>query len=205
MTRNLEPGAPTVAHFTRLDAGTEIEYRRLIAVQQAFYDGTADRVLDTLHGMTGGGGMLIDTKEHCLQTATRALRDAADEETVVAALLHDIGEPLAPRNHAELAAAILRPYITASTHWVLACHDIFQGHYYFHHLGGDCHARERFRGHPDFERAADFCERWDQRAFDPAYDTLPLEAFEPMVRRIFAREPWSLAPRTAKDVRGPST
>ena len=135
-------------------------------------------------------GNLIDRYQHSLQTATRAFRDGAEEEVVVAALLHDIGDLLAPENHAALAAAILKPYVTPGTHWMLEHHAIFQGYYFWHHIGGDRYAREKFRGHPYFKPTAEFCHNWDQESFDPSYDTLPLTSFEPMVRRIFAREPW---------------
>jgi predicted HD phosphohydrolase len=118
---------------------------------------------------------------------TRALRDGADEETIVCALLHDIGDDLAPYNHGELATAILKPYISAENYWMRSKHAVFQGYYYFQDLGRDQHERDKYLGHPAFERTVMFCERWDQTAFDPNYDTLPLEHFEPMVRRIFGR------------------
>src|SRR5581483_1904846 len=140
-----------------------------------------------------GRGFQVDEYTHALQTATRALRDGADDETVVAALLHDIGDGLAFDNHAAMAAAVLRPFVSAETHWVVAHHDVFQGYFWFHHIGRDRNEREKYRGHPCFERTARFCERWDQASFDPAYETLPLAAFEPALRRVFARTPWSLA------------
>lgn len=112
---------------------------------------------------------------------------------VVCALLHDVGDLLAPENHSQLAAAILRPYISPDNYWLVKNHGIFQGYYYFHHVGLDRNAREAFRGHPMFEKTAAFCERYDQCSFDPDYETLPLPAFEPMVRRLFARKPFALA------------
>lgn len=134
-------------------------------------------------------GFRVDRLEHSLQTASRAWRDDASEETIVCALFHDIGEVLAPVDHPSFAAAILGPYVTEQNRWTVLHHGIFQGVYYWHHLGRDRNAREVYRGHPAFEATALFCERWDQPAFDPSYDTLPLEAFEPMVRRLFARPP----------------
>ena len=111
--------------------------------------------------------------------------------TIFAALFHDVADRIAPINHARVGAEILRPYIGEETHWVLAHHSIFQGYYYWHHTGKDRNERERYRGHPHFEACAAFCEHWDQRSFDPAYDTMPLEAFLPAVRQVFAREPYS--------------
>jgi predicted HD phosphohydrolase len=142
-------------------------------------------------------GQPLDQYDHCLQTATRALRDGADEEVVVAALIHDIGDQIAYDNHSELAATMLRPFVTPATHWMVAHHGIFQGYYYFHHVGKDRDERERYRGHPAFEKTVEFCEKWDQAAFDPDYDTMPFAAFEPMLRRLFSREPWGAATKVA--------
>jgi predicted HD phosphohydrolase len=153
--------------------------------------GTADRVLALLQGLQDSmAGYRIDRLGHSLQTATRAQRDDASGEMVVAALLHDIGDGLAPQNHGEFAASILKPYVSADTHWIIKHHGVFQGYYFFHHLGADRNLRDRYRDHPCFDACADFCERWDQNSFDPDYDTLPLSHFEPMVRELFAREPF---------------
>ncbi len=176
--------------FTRMDQGSAEEYAFLDGLHDQVGEGLADRVLDMLRALAGPKrGYQVDRYEHSLQTATRAQRDGADEECVVCALLHDIGDLLAPENHSQLAAAVLRPYVAQENHWVIAHHGIFQGYYYFHHLGRDREARERLADHPAYRRTVEFCESWDQRSFDPDYDTLPLEAFEPMVRRLFARQP----------------
>ena len=135
----------------------------------------------------------MDRLEHSLQSATRAYRDGADEEMVVAALLHDIGDLLSPYNHSEMAAAVLRPYVSEKTHWIVRHHGLFQSYYYAHHTGGDRNARDAYRDHPWYQDTVDFCHKWDQSSFDPDYESLPLEFFEPMVRRIFAREPFSEA------------
>ena len=178
--------------FTRMDQGTEEEYRFLedIEVRQKETH-LVENILGLLQSLAGPSlGYQIDRYQHSLQTATRALRDEADEETVVAALLHDIGDIYAPDNHSDFAAAVLKPYVSEKTHWIVKHHGLFQGYYFYHHIGRDRDGREQYRGHPHFQACVDFCERWDQRAFDPDYDTLPLETFEPMVRRIFAREPF---------------
>ena len=181
-------------NFTRMDEGTREDYQLLDRLYKKLESDLADNVIAQLKRLSGDKiGYKIDRYQHSLQTATRAQRDGADEETIVVALLHDIGDILAPWNHSDLAAAILQPYISADNHWLVQHHGIFQGYYYFHHTGGDRFARERYRGHPMFERTAAFCERWDQSSFDPDYDTLPLEAFEPMVRRLFARPPFGIA------------
>ncbi len=179
-----------VATYTRMVDGTQEDYLIQQELGKLFQATLADRVLDALGGLRGNSPNLIDRYEHSLQTATRAFRDQADEEMVVAALMHDIGDLMAPDNHAIIAAEMLRPYVTPSTCWIVEHHGIFQGYYFWHHLGEDRHAREKFREHPYFERTSEFCHKWDQESFDPTYDTMPLSAFEPMVRHIFAREPW---------------
>jgi len=126
---------------------------------------------------------------HSLQTATRALNDGADEEMVVVALLHDIGQTIAPNNHGEMAATLLRPFVSPVNHWLLKHHTIFQRYHRLAHPTSNRMEREKWRGHPAFETTALFCERWDQPSMDPNYPTLPLEAFEPVVRRVLGREP----------------
>ncbi|NIJ66949.1 putative HD phosphohydrolase [Sphingomonas leidyi] len=147
-----------------------------------------DRILGHLKLLDGDfGGFAIDRLQHSLQTATRAHRDGRGENYVVMALLHDIGDTLGSYNHPEIAAAILRPFVSEELHWIADKHGAFQGYYFFHHLGLDREVREGFRGHPHFEACAEFCERYDQAAFDPTYESAPLAFFEPMVRRVFAK------------------
>ena len=186
--------ANAVVSFTSMSEGTRADYELLERLEARFAAQTADRILEHLRALAGSlAGYRVDRLEHSLQTATRAHRDGADEEMVVAALLHDIGDILSPHNHSELAAAVLRPYVSERTYWVVRQHGLFQSYYYAHHFGGDRHARDRYRDHPWYQAAVDFCHRWDQPSFDPEYPSLPLEYFEPMVRRIFARAPFSHA------------
>ena len=195
MTDAAEMGTATVS-FTSMAAGTQEDYELLERLEAEFAASTADRVLDQLRGLAGSlGGYKVDRLEHSLQSATRAYRDDADEEMVVAALLHDIGDLLSPHNHSELAAAVLRPYVSERTYWIVRQHGLFQSYYYAHHFGNDRNARDRYSEHQWYQDAVDFCHRWDQSSFDPAYESLPLEFFEPMVRRIFGREPFSMARR----------
>lgn len=132
------------------------------------------------------GGYPVDRLEHCLQTASRAHRDGRDEEYVVCALLHDIGDTLGPSNHADIAATILEPYICEENHWIIKHHGIFQGYYFFHHVGLDRNLRDNFRDHPYFDACAEFCQRYDQNSFDADYESEPLEFFVPMVERVMA-------------------
>jgi len=174
--------------FTRMDRGSAEDFQLLARLEEAERPRTAERVLSLLEGLReASSGYRVDRLTHSLQTATRALHDEADEESVVCALLHDIGDLHAPDNHAAFAATILAPYVSERSEWIVRHHGIFQGYYYAHHWGRDRHARERFRAHRWFADCARFCERWDQVSFDPDYDTLELETFVPMVERIFAR------------------
>ena len=183
--------APPVAAYTRMDQGTEADYALQQELARPFIAGTAERVLAYLEGLVGGlPGFKVDRYEHSLQTATRALRAGECEEVVVAALVHDIGDVLAPENHAELGAAVLRPYVARHTYWMVLQHGLFQGYYYFDKIGLDRNARERHRGHPAFAMTERFCRDYDQMSFDPNYDTLPIDHFAPMLERIFARKPW---------------
>jgi predicted HD phosphohydrolase len=175
------------ASFTTMDHGTAEDWAAIGSHFPAFASGLADRVLAHLELLGGDyGGFAVDRLTHCLQTATRAQRAGEDEEYVVCALLHDIGDTLGSYNHADVAAAIVKPFVSAENHWLVEQHAIFQGYYFFHYVGLDRNMRERFRGHPSFERTALFCERYDAPAFDPRGETLPLDAFVPMVRRVFA-------------------
>ena len=191
MPDDIKTGAARMVSYTRMDEGTVEDYALLSELAKPFRAGAADRVLaqfDALHDSFPG--MRVDRHEHSLQTASRAHREGADEEMVVAALLHDIGDLLAPENHADVGADILRPYVSRDTFWLLKHHAIFQGYHYWDKVGKNKDEREKFRGHPAYEMTVKFCGDWDQVAFDPEYDTIPIETFEPMVHRIFAREPW---------------
>jgi predicted HD phosphohydrolase len=176
------------AQFKAMVDGTQEDWAKIAVASASFNRELPDRVLAHLKMLRGDcGGFAVDRLEHSLQSATLAHRDGMDEEYVVCALMHDIGDILASASHAELGATIMRPYVSEANYWMMAHHGIFQGYYFFHYLGLDRNMRDQFRGHPQFERTAMFCARHDQNAFDPNYDTMPLEAFEPMVCRVMAR------------------
>ncbi|MEM7409682.1 MAG: HD domain-containing protein [Myxococcota bacterium] len=173
--------------FTRMQDATREDYQVIGKHSLDFFQGLPDRVLRHLQILDGdSGGYAVSRLTHSLQTATRAERDGRDDEYVVCALLHDIGDTLATANHADLAATILEPFVSDENHWIVKHHAIFQGYYFFHHLGLDRNARDAFRDHPLFRECAAFCQKYDQNSFDPEYETLPLEHFEPMVRKLLA-------------------
>ena len=175
------------ATFNTMAASTADDWQVITSHFVPFAAGLPDRILAHLRLLDGDyGGFAVDRLTHSLQTATLAHRDGRDEEYVVCALLHDIGDTLGSFNHADVAAAIVKPFVSEENHWMVEQHAIFQGYYFFHHLGMDRDARERFRGHPWFERTAEFCARYDGPAFDPRGETLPLEFFEPMLQRVCA-------------------
>ena len=182
--------------YTRMDRMSAEDARRLGAASSAVPVDYLLRQLVLLKDEDPQGAA-VDRYTHSLQTATRCMRDGSDPETVVCALLHDIGDVLAPDNHAELAASILRPYVSEQNWWVVKHHDIFQGYYYFQYLEKDRRLRDHYRASPYFGACVKFCQRWDQVSFDPVYPTEPLDAFLPMVREVFARKPHDLltAPR----------
>tara|TARA_B100000686_G_scaffold41652_1_gene43111 strand:- start:761 stop:1315 length:555 start_codon:yes stop_codon:yes gene_type:complete len=178
--------------FFEMKNGTKEDYLLLDKLEKKFVEGTADRILKAMKGLTSGlVGYQINRLEHSLQTATRALKENSSDEMIVAALLHDIGDELAPNNHAEFAAAILKPYVSKKTTWIIEKHGIFQMYYYAHHIGFNKNERDKYKGHKYYQATAEFCERWDQMSFDPNYKSLPLREFEPYVRKIFSRKPYS--------------
>ena len=176
--------------FRRMEDGTRADYELLDRSEREYAKQLPDHILASLlkldHSLEG---YPLSRLGHSLQAATRAKRDCADEELVVAALVHDIGDELAPYNHTEIAAAILRPYVRAEVTWIVEKHGLFQNYYYVHHLGGDRNGREKFKDHPWYQACKDFCAKWDQCSFDPDYPSDPLSAFEPILRRVFSRPP----------------
>ena len=181
--------------FTQMKDGTKEDYLLLEELERSYLSLTADRVLEELHrhGKVTLEGYRISRLTHGLQSATRAERDGADMDWIVGALLHDIGDGLAPQNHDRFSAEVNRPFVRWDVAWVVEHHGISQMLYYGHHYGWDRNARDRFKDHPCFDSCAEFCERWDQSSFDPQYDTLPLDHFEPMVREVFARKAYDPA------------
>ncbi len=176
------------ATFTNMEHSTEAEWKLIAGEYVPYANALPDRILTHLKLLSGDyGGFAVDRMTHSLQTATRAHRGGKDEEYVVCALLHDIGDTLGSFNHADVGASILKPFVSAENFWMVEKHGMFQGYFFFHYLGLDRNMREQFRGHPSFERTAEFCEKYDGPAFDPNGETLPLEFFEPMVKRLFAK------------------
>ncbi len=179
--------------FTEMKKGTKEDYLFLDKYEKDFANKTAERILKFMSNLTETlEGYQISRLEHSLQSATRAYKNKESEEMVVAALLHDIGDELAPMNHSEYAAAILKPYVSEKTHWIIEKHGEFQMYYYAHHLGGNRNKRDEYKDHKYYQATIDFCEKYDQNSFDPNYKSLPLEFFRPMVKKIFSRKPYSL-------------
>ena len=173
--------------FTEMKNGTKEDYLFLDKHEKDFASKTADRILKFMSGLTETlEGYQVSRLEHSLQSATRAYKNGESDEMIVAALLHDIGDELAPMNHSEYAAAILKPYVSEKTHWIVEKHGEFQMYYYAHHLGGD-----RYKNHKYYQDTINFCEKYDQNSFDPNYDSLPLNFFKPFVKKIFSRKPYS--------------
>lgn len=171
-----------------MDVSTREQWMEIVERTIEAQPRVAQQILAMVKGLGGIiDGFSVDQMQHALQTATRAERDGADEEVVVAALLHDLGKLISVPNHPRIAAEILKPYVRHEVYCMVAYHQDFQGRYYYEHLGMDPNLRERHRGEPWYELAERFADRWDQKAFDPDYDAEPLEHFEPMVVRVFAR------------------
>ena len=187
-----------VVSFLQMKDGTREDYELLDESERVYARHLPDQILAAVRALDHSlEGYPVSRLTHSLQTATRALGDGADDDMVVAALIHDVGDMLAPYNHAAIAAAILKPYVRPEVTWIVEQHGLFQSYYYVHHFGGDRNARDRYRDHPWYKSCESFCAKWDQSSFDPGFPTLPLEAFEPAVRRVFSRQAHD--PRYVKD------
>ncbi|MBW4934054.1 HD domain-containing protein [Marinobacter sp. F4206] len=181
------------ASFTHMKDGTAEDWQTIARSFGDFAKGLPDRIMDHLMLLEGDfGGFPVDRLTHCLQTATLAHRDGKDDEYVVCALLHDIGDTLGSYNHADVAAVLLEPFVSEANHWMIKHHAIFQGYYFFHYLGMDRNLRNNYKDHPHFMRTIEFVSKYDSPAFDPEGETLPLSYFEPMIRKVFAKPVRSL-------------
>jgi predicted HD phosphohydrolase len=176
------------AQFHDMSESTQEDWMAIMSHAIPFAQKGGARILDHLKLLDGDfGGFAVDRLTHCLQTATRAHRDGRDEPYVVMALLHDIGDTLGASNHPDIAAAIVKPFVSEELHWITEHHGIFQGYNFFHYLGLDRNMRDRFAGHPHAAATQDFIDKYDCPAFDPNYDNAPIEFFEPMVMKLFER------------------
>ncbi len=167
---------------------TKQDFLAVMDYEDEFNAALVDRLLEAIRSLDEDWTPYpINRYQHCLQSATRALEDGADEEIIIAALIHDVGDILSPYNHGELAAAILKPYVSEKTHWIIQHHCVFQGYYYNHYLGGDRNARDKYKDSLYYKDCEYFCHTYDQCSFDPDYPTKPLEFFIPMLRRVFSK------------------
>jgi predicted HD phosphohydrolase len=174
--------------FIRMEDGTAEEYQFLDRLEDHYKAELPDRLLSALAKLQESlSGYRISRLEHCLQGATRAHRAGECEQMVAAVLLHDIGDDLATYSHSEMAAAILRPFVSEEIYWVVKHHGVFQMYYYAHHSGGDRHVRDRYKDHPYYDTAVRFCHEYDQNCFDPDYQSESLEFFRPIIERVFAQ------------------
>ena len=175
-------------NFISMEEGTAEEYAFLDKLETQYVQDLPSRLIASLKALESSlSGYQISRLEHSLQGATRAFLAEEDLEMVMAVLFHDIGDPLAPYSHSEMAAAILRPFVSEKIYWIVKHHGVFQMYYYAHHLGGDRNAREAFIDNLWYEEAIKFCHDYDQNCFDPNYKSKPLEFFVPMVNDFFSR------------------
>lgn len=178
------------ANFRRMDESTAEEWAQMEAQDDGLIGSLPDRLLEQLWLLdSDAGGFSVDRLTHSLQTADRAERDGRDDAYLVCALLHDIGDVLSPLNHADLAAAIVKPWVPNSYHWMIQHHATFQGYYFWHYLGGNRNARDALRDHEFYEFGEEFVRKYDMLAFDPDYPTPPLEHYEPLLRAFFIERP----------------
>jgi predicted HD phosphohydrolase len=180
------------ASFTNSSNSTKEDHMIISGQRAALEQSVPDRIIEQFeHLRNDYGGFPVDRLEHSVQSATRAERDGQDDEYVLCALIHDIGDPLAPDNHPDLAAAILKPFVSEANHWMVEHHGIFQGYYFWHHLGMDRNTRDRYADSPHYALTEEFCSEYDSPAFDPGYDSNPLGHYEALIRQFFGTNPWT--------------
>jgi predicted HD phosphohydrolase len=186
-------------NFTRMEDGTREEYEFLDRMEDEYKSALPERLIDALRKLEHSlSGYRISRLEHCLQGATRAHRAGESDDMIVAILLHDIGDELATYSHSEMAAAILRPFVSEKLYWIVKHHGVFQMYYYAHHCGGDRNSREIYRDHAWYQDAIDFCHNYDQNCFDPDYETESLEFFAPILRRVISQPSFNDAEQRAR-------
>ena len=190
--------------FVEMKDGDKEDYLLLQELEKPYLKMTSNRIIEELkrQGDVSLEGYKITRLEHGLQSGTRALRDGADLDWIIGALLRDIGDGLAPQNHDRMSAEVVRPYVREEVSWVVEHHGIFQMIYYAHHYGWDKNARDRFKDNIYFKSCSDFCERWDQSCFDPNYNSEPLDTFEPIIKEVFSRKAYDPLVLRSKEVRG---
>ena len=177
-----------IVSFTRMDEGTVQDYEILDKFEKQHIKALPDRILGALANLENSlAGYKLSRLDHSLQSATRAEDDGADIELIVAALIHDLGDDLAPENHSQLAATIIRPYVRAEVTWVVHMHGLFQMQFYGQQMGLPADGHLAYKDHPWFDSCQRFCDDWDQQAFDPDYPTRTLTHFEPLLREVFSR------------------
>ena len=185
-----DQATPPRASFRSFQESTQDDWVLIMKQRGELEAALTSRILEQFeHLRDDYGGFPVDRLEHSLQTATRAERDGRDDEYVLCALLHDLGDPLTPYNHPDVGAAILKPFVSEANHWMVEHHGIFQGYYFWHHLGMDRDTRDLFDGHEHYDHCATFCSEYDAPAFDPSYDSNPFEHYLPLIREAFGRNP----------------
>jgi predicted HD phosphohydrolase len=176
------------ATFKSMTEGEPEDFINIVVNGAQYSEGLVGRIMDHMRLLDGDfGGFPIDRLSHCLQAGTRAYHDGQSSQYIVMALLHDIGDSLATRNHGDLAAAIIKPYVSDRIHWIVEQHPVFQAYYFFHHLGMDRNMRDQHKDHEWFNDCVEFCAKYDQNCFDKDYENKSLEFFEPVMQEVFAK------------------
>jgi len=174
--------------FRRMDESTAEQWAHISERTMTNQGRVADRFLMLLESLSSiSDGFITDQLTHCLQTATMAERAGADDEVIFGSLCHDIGKAISVPNHGAISAEMIKPYVRDDVYQSIKNHQDFQGKHYYHHFDVPTSLRDRFAGESWFALCEEFTDDWDQQAFDPDYDTLPLSHFEPLIRELTAR------------------
>ena len=190
MTGLSDPIKTPRATFTDMAASTQADWTIIMEQRKSLEIALPERIIEQFENLRDDyGGFPVDRLEHSVQTATRAERDGRDDEYIICALLHDLGDSLTPYNHQDIGAAILHPFVSEANYWMVAKHDIFQGYYFWHHLGGNRNARDLYKKHEHYTRCEEFCAEYDSPSFDPSYTSNPLDHYKPLIQDFFGNNP----------------
>jgi len=187
---DIKKDADPKANFTRMQDGKIEDWMIIGAAHKQDFAKTADRFIEMLKQLENATlGFACDQLQHALMAGTLARRAGASDEHIVIALCHDMAKVINVPNHGQIAAEMMRPYISEDSYHVIYNHQAFQGEYYYHFMGAPNDLRKNFKDEPWYDLAVKLVDEWDAPAFDPDFEVDSLESFIPLMRKVFHDSP----------------
>jgi predicted HD phosphohydrolase len=178
------------AGFTRMQEGSLDDWKIIGAAHKEDFGKTADRFIGMLRQLENATlGFACDQLQHALMCGTLARRAGASNEHIVIALCHDIAKVINVPNHGQIAAEMMRPYISDDSYHVIYNHQAFQGEHYYQYLGAPTDLRKQWVDESWYPLAVKLVDEWDAPAFDPDFEVDSLESFVPLMREVFHDNP----------------